>query len=419
MTEVLRDSAPTAPDPIRKRPVAPRAEAPSQPHPASLAPRTVDTVTATLPLHMLDDGESVVGWDIGGAHVKAALARDGRLLDVVQWPCPLWQGLEHLERAIAATLERWPAARHARHAVTMTGEMADNFPHREAGVAGIAELMRRALGNGVALYAGPGRWIAPAAAAEHWHAIASANWLASAELVARNLRDALLLDIGSTTTDLIAIRDGKPQSLGRPPASLAGARDAGRDDVSRLASGELVYLGVVRTPLCALARRIEFGGRELNVMNEFFATTADVFRLTGELDAEHDQHAPADNGARTPEATHARLARMIGLDARDASEDAWLGFAREWRRAFVDELRLNLARVLKAADLPASAPIVAAGCGAFLAEGLAHAFGRPVMGFERVARLERQLLAPGDKRARWARVCAPSVAVALLAPARE
>ncbi|WP_139826231.1 hydantoinase/oxoprolinase family protein [Derxia lacustris] len=363
---------------------------------------------------MLDDGESVVGWDVGGAHVKAALARDGRIVDIVQWPCPLWQGLDHLDHAIEATLARWPAARHALHAVTMTGEMTDLFANREAGVVGIASHMQTALGPGLLLYAGPERWIAPAQAQAHWHAVASANWLASAELVARNLRDALLVDIGSTTTDLIAVRDGKVLSLGRPPAALAGAHDAGRDDVSRLASGELVYLGVVRTPLCALARRIAFGGRDLNVMNEFFATSADVFRLTGELDPEHDQHAPADNGAKTAEATRARLARMVGLDARDASEDAWLGFAREWRRAFVDELRFNLGRVLAAAGLPASAPLVAAGCGSFLVEGLAQAGGRHVLGFERMARLDRPLSAVDEQRSRWARVCAPSVAVALL-----
>jgi len=376
-----------------------------------------DDTVATLPLSAVDFSDAVVGWDIGGAHVKAALVREGRLIDVVQWPCPLWQGLAHLEHAIDATLGQWPAARHARHAVTMTGEMADLFANREAGVLGIAQHMEMRLGNRLALYAGPDRWIAPEHAQPHWHAIASANWLATAQLVVRNLRDALLIDIGSTTTDIIAIRNGEILALGRPPAALVtvGTRDAGRDDVSRLASGELVYVGVVRTPLCALARRINFGGRELNVMNEHFATSADVFRLTGEIDPMHDQHPAADNGAKSAEGTRARLARMIGLDARDASEDIWLGFAREWRRALVDEIRFNVARVLHAAELPPAAPMIAAGCGAFLVEGIAHAAGRHSLGFDRLARRDRPVSAADDRRASWTRVCAPSVAVALLA----
>ena len=45
---------------------------------------------------------TVVGWDIGGAHVKASLLRGGEVVDAAQWPCPLWQGLQHLHHALAA-----------------------------------------------------------------------------------------------------------------------------------------------------------------------------------------------------------------------------------------------------------------------------------------------------------------------------
>ena len=38
-------------------------------------------------------------------------------------------------------------------------------------------------------------------------------------------------------------------------------------------------------------------------MNEFFATTADVYRLTGELDPAHDQHPSADNAPKDLAAT--------------------------------------------------------------------------------------------------------------------
>ena len=74
-------------------------------------------------------------------------------------------------------------------------------------------------------------------------------------------------------------------------------------------------------------------------MNEFFATTADVYRATGELDAAHDQAASADNAPKDAQATRQRLARMIGLDARDGTADEWLAFAREWRRHQLHALR--------------------------------------------------------------------------------
>ena len=79
-------------------------------------------------------GAAVLGWDVGGAHVKASLLVDGRIRDVAQWAAPLWLGLTHLDAAIDAARARWPGFEQARHAVTMTAEMTDLFPDREAGV---------------------------------------------------------------------------------------------------------------------------------------------------------------------------------------------------------------------------------------------------------------------------------------------
>jgi probable H4MPT-linked C1 transfer pathway protein len=305
----------------------------------------------------------------------------------------LWQGLEHLARCVDNALARWPQLGAARHAVTMTGEMVDLFAHREAGVAAIAAQLGRLLGGRVAFFAAGRGWIEHAEAPAAWRHIASANWVATAAWIARRFSDALLIDIGSTTTDIVPIEHGQ-----------VAAR--GSDDAGRLASGELVYQGVVRTPLAVLAARVPFAGREYNVMNEFFATSADVYRLTGELAEEHDQHAAADNGPKDAAGSRRRLARLIGHDARDASDADWLEFARTWRNVQLAEIRGNAERV--AASLPASAPIVAAGCGDFLVRDLAARMRRPCVAFETLADV---VDAP---TAHWARVCAPAVAVALL-----
>jgi (4-(4-[2-(gamma-L-glutamylamino)ethyl]phenoxymethyl)furan-2-yl)methanamine synthase len=350
--------------------------------------------------------QRLIGWDIGGAHVKACLVEGDRVRDIAQWPCPLWQGLAQLDAAIAAAQRRWPQAADAAtaHAATMTGEMVDLFAHREAGVLQLADTLARALGPGLRFYAmseTPGRrWVAASAVASRWHDIASANWRATAELVAARLEgDAVLLDVGSTTTDIIAIRAGR--------VAARGASDA-----QRLATGELVYHGVVRTPLCALAQRVPFGGDVVNVMNEFFATTADVYRLCGELDADHDQQASADGGAKDAASTRQRLARMIGRDARDARDADWLTLARHWREAQLAQLAGQMARVAEASGVAATAPVVAAGCGAFVALELAQRSGR------RGLRLGGDVLGfsvDDHALARWAEVCAPAVAVALLA----
>lgn len=358
--------------------------------------------------------ERVIGWDVGGAHVKAALVEHGELRDAAQWPCPLWQGLEHLQQCIGAAARRWPegmTSAQTVHAVTMTGEMVDRFAHREAGVVEIAGLLERMLVGPAIFYAGEPGWCSAGDAPARWDAIASANWLASAQLVAYLLRrrggdSGVLVDIGSTTSDLIPLCGGRPQARGR-------------NDAERLITGELVYQGVVRTPLCAVAPRIDFQGVRRNVMNELFATTADVYRLTGELDSVHDQQPSADGAAKDLASTRRRIARMIGLDARDASDADWRDFALAWRAAQLDALEQHLHRVAEAPVVAPDAPLVAAGCGDFLVAALAERTARPLSSFatlvlgqtgDRVSVLEQTLR-------RNVQIAAPACAVALLCSA--
>ena len=365
------------------------------------------------------------GWDIGGAHVKACRLRGGRVHDVVQWPCPLWQGLQHLAQVLSAAHARWPRLGQAHHAVTMTGEMADLFADREIGVQRIAAVLVAHLGSAPTLYfyAGDAGWCRAADVALHWQAIASANWLASARHAALTLAnrpapadqatahpasagEGVLIDIGSTTTDLIAFRAGRVLTRAR-------------NDHQRLASGELVYQGVVRTPLCALVRRLPWRGARINLINELFASSADVYRLTGELAPEHDQQPSADGAAKTLDASRQRLARMVGLDARDGSHADWLALAQAWRAEQVAELRSQLARVIDQHGLGPQALLITAGCGDFLASQLLAAAATGPAGASSRCRPYAQAVArftadalPGS--AAWAQVCAPSVAVAAL-----
>jgi probable H4MPT-linked C1 transfer pathway protein len=342
-------------------------------------------------------GGTVIGWDIGGAHVKAAIVRDGRLIGLRQWPCPLWQGLHLLDEV----LEDAKPAPDACHAVTMTGEMVDLFANREAGVIGIARHLATRLGPQLRLFCGDGDWVAADSAAERWRDLASANWAATAQLVAARLQaraGATLVDVGSTTTDLVAV------AAGRVLARTSG-------DAQRLASGELLYQGVVRTPLCALAARIPFRGAEYNVMNEWFATTADVYRMTGELDPSHDQHPAADGGAKDDPGSCRRIARMIGHDAGDAAIEDWRAFARVWRQRQLSLLQAELERVESLHRLPTAPelelPLVGAGCGSFLVQALAQHLQRSYIAFHE--------LVPSPPELRpWVNVCAPAVAVALL-----
>src|SRR5262245_1219432 len=247
--------------------------------------------------HLARGPRVIFGWDLGGAHVKlAVLDAAGNLARVAQVPCPLWLGLEHLERALR---ESAGAPGRARHALTMTGELVDLFPDRATGVAEILATFQRVVEGCEPLVFAGDRFLAAPEAKAAWSDVASANWLASAVLAAAHLPAALVLDIGSTTTDVTLIADGRVQARGG-------------DDRARLASDELVYSGVVRTPLAAVADRVPFGGEWVGVIAEHFATTGDLYRISGEPRPRFDQSATADGRTPSREASKGRRRVVVG-----------------------------------------------------------------------------------------------------------
>jgi probable H4MPT-linked C1 transfer pathway protein len=337
---------------------------------------------------------SVAGWDIGGAHLKLARVESDTIVAAVQLPCALWRGLGELRQALATALESLGSAE--RHAVTMTGELADLFPDRAAGVAGILDVLAEHLpGPAIMAYTTDGEFLSAAGAKANFERVASANWHATSRYLASRLRDGLLLDIGSTTTDIVPFAGG---------AVVA----RGIIDVERLATGELVYTGVVRTPLAAIAQQVPFGGRMVGVMAEFFATAADAHRVAGTLPEEADLHAAADGRGKSLPESRARLARMIGMDASAAPESAWRRLAEAFIHRQCTAIELALDRVLSSADLSLDAPVIGAGTGRFLAAELARRFNRPYLDFgDTVA-------ASNPRLCSLASDIAPAAAVALL-----
>jgi probable H4MPT-linked C1 transfer pathway protein len=343
-----------------------------------------------------------IGWDIGGAHLKAAaLNSAGEIVAVVQEPCPLWQGLDRLHDAMSRILGVLSPGRDCRHAVTMTGELADFFENREQGVLALVEaVIQRCPQGTVRMFAGRDGFLDPAAIApESVPKIASANWLASALWAAENLRDAVFVDIGSTTTDIALI-------YGR------GVKTRGYTDYERLRYGELIYTGIVRTPAMALANRAPFEGEWVGIMAEHFATTADVYRLCGELPEHADQMPAADGGEKTVSGSARRLARMFGRDAESASLKQWRQAARFFRERQLSQLHSALERQLSRGLIGDGAPLIGAGVGRFLVRELAARSGFPYKDF---SELFSMLTSQNDFHASD---CAPAAAVACLA-ARE
>jgi (4-(4-[2-(gamma-L-glutamylamino)ethyl]phenoxymethyl)furan-2-yl)methanamine synthase len=315
----------------------------------------------------LANPKPIIGWDIGGAHLKAVLLDEhGDAVQILQLPCSLWKGLNHLEVAMNDVLQAFKIGPSgACHAVTMTGELVDLFVNRQAGVIEISKLTAKLLGKDTLFYAAlpadKGGFVTLAHVAANAGYIASANWHASASALGNYVADALFIDIGSTTTDIIAIERGKVKSL-----SLS--------DASRMADDSLVYTGVVRTPVMALAQKLAFEGVEVNVAAENFATMADVYRLTSELLPEFDSAETADGKGKNSLETARRLARMIGHDVEDRPLETWKNLAETCKKLHMQQIKTAVLKHLKP-----GVPIIGAGAGGFLVKKIADDLGREFM----------------------------------------
>src|SRR6185295_17040707 len=221
------------------------------------------------------------GWDIGGVHLKWAkltAPRDGASIAIRTHPFEIWKDPAGLVPRLRSLLDDSPG----EHAVTMTAELSDVFATRAEGVRAILGACAEAIPGPPRVLDRSGALVRLQEACERPHEVAAANWMATARLAGRARRDALLIDVGSTTTDIIPICGGEP-------------RPAGRTDTERLVSGELVYSGIQRTPPVSLADRVPLHGGWCRVSPEHFAIMADVYTILGAL-AGNDYTVPTPDG---------------------------------------------------------------------------------------------------------------------------
>jgi probable H4MPT-linked C1 transfer pathway protein len=329
----------------------------------------------------------VIGWDVGGVNTKVAHVVGGEVLAVRGRPYELQRAPHALAPLLRELAAEVGADAAAAHAVTMTAELSQMFRTKREGVAFVLDAVEAAFPSSViAVYAVDGRWLPPEEARRQPLAVAAANWAATAQVVAGHHPDALLVDIGTTTTDIIPI--------------VGGAVAAeGHTDPERLASGELVYTGALRTPTEAIASHVPLGGLTAGVSAEGFALAGDVHVWRGDL-------APADYTCPTPDGRPAtrefagvRLARVVCADRESLDEAAVSSIADALAGAQVARITGAIARVL--AGHPSLRGAVVTGLGAFLGEAAARAAGLQVVP------LAAEI---GDRAAR----CAPAASVALL-----
>ncbi len=237
----------------------------------------------------------ILGLDIGGANTKAA-SDDGSF--TTSKYLPLWRGAD-----LEGTLEtiKKESGTYEAIGVTITGELADCYASKKEGIDHISAAVKKIF-PGAVFYGVDGSFHDDTSD----HALFSAaNWMASARFLGRVYHDVLFIDIGSTTTDIIPI--------------VAGVPKAGMTDFERLARGELIYSGTLRTNIAVLLQRVNIRGLNVRTASELFAVTGDAHLLLGHITPEDYTCDTPDGGDKDRIGAARRLARVACCDLQELS----------------------------------------------------------------------------------------------------
>ncbi len=314
----------------------------------------------------------VLGLDIGGANIKASDA-DGHTTAV---PFAMWQQKEELPAALRAL-----AAEQSNPdmvALTLTAELADCFQTKAEGVEFVIRAVEESFPDvPLRVWLTSGEFAEPDDARELPTLVSAANWHALATWAGRAVPDgpALLIDMGSTTTDIIPLLDGFPVP-------------AGLNDPDRLLSGELVYTGAARTPICAIVDTVPLHGQQCPVAAEVFATVVDAYLVADMVSEDANDTNTADGRPLTRPCSLNRLAHMVCCDSTELSDQDLKLIAQHvvdaqcrHLRAAISQVLDELAAVMETADqrcLDIEKPsAIISGSGASVVEHLlqhAHAF---------------------------------------------
>lgn len=273
----------------------------------------------------------MIGIDVGGANLKIV---DEAGVHIHY--CPLWK-----ESPLAEIIAGYAPAGEA--AVVMSGELADGFFNKDEGIRFIVDAVKatfpnaRFYGTDAAFHAGACR------------ELAAANWLASVDYLRTLYPNGLLLDIGSTTADIVPF--GRFDEL------------KGMTDTDRLQAGYLVYTGMLRTPVATLASSATINGRDTPFSTEYFACSGDANYVLGLLAKEDYTSATPDGKEVSREACLRRLARTVCADLEEIGEEGALSIARVFCAA---QQKLVCDAVKKAAAASGADTILVGGIGSDL-----------------------------------------------------
>lgn len=298
----------------------------------------------------------VAGIDIGGANTKVATS-DGSFVRLIY--APLWRNKAIIYDVLADVKRELGGKGIRGTGAVMTGELCGCFNTKREGVLYIKRAVSDIFEN-VKFFDIHCAFKNSPYADKTPLSFAATNWLASAKLLSEEYKNVIFVDIGSTTTDVIPIVEGKVR--------------AKRTDFERLKSGELIYSGVLRTGVPHLLKRVKIKGEEYRTSSELFAITADAYLALGyirksDYSCEKTCNYFANEEVEKKEEDKSRisamrrLARVVCSDLEEIGDEGAVSIAEQVKEAQIEELIDSMTRIKKKYGLKT---VVSAGIGDFI-----------------------------------------------------
>ena len=255
-----------------------------------------------------------LGWDVGGAHTKLSVTKPNSSSFHI-YRCHLWESLDLLSKLVNSVCSKYNKRFNIINVITMSGEMSDIFESRDQGVKNILNIFKSS-GDENYVFSSKKPFFLKLKAITNTKSVSSMNWLATAKFLETCVNNAIAVDIGSTTTDIIIIKNGV-------------CKNVGYDDFSRLSHSELIYTGILRTPLFAVTNQITNSKHRFPVIPEYFSNMSDIYRIMSDIDSRKDYSDSCDHRGKTYMNSLIRFARSLGFDYQPRHERKLKNLAKE------------------------------------------------------------------------------------------
>jgi len=292
--------------------------------------------------------------DIGGANLKVAVA-DSEVKEFSHY-FPFWKKKNDFENFLREKVGEFLPADRVR--VTMTAELADCYRTKDEGVNHILGCVRNVVPNSEVLSV-DGKLLSIEEASSNTYKVAAANWVATSLWIAKRFGTGILVDVGSTTTDVIPVKDGKIVA-------------EGKSDIGRLQNSELIYFGILRTSVATIVDEVPVNGIPTPVSSERFAIAADVYRILGDIPEEGYACETPDGKGKGVEDCISRIVRVICSDTNELDGKQIKEIVKFIKEKQIEKISDSISNISKREGIDNA---FICGSGAFVAEKAAKKAG--------------------------------------------